>query len=278
MKKVLSVLLALALVFLCACSVQDKSGGQLDAKIDGLIENMQVKWDTDDKATVSFDEHTVNNVVVELKKVTASPLKIYLNDSDDSLIYEQANNSTYKYCAFKGVNTSSLVISLEGGKDNVKSISVYENQNEPDDDFRVTAYILGDKIQNIDSLKSYTFDTITDVILFSCVNFDSNGNLEYNDNEQLSGKKILKTALSNLRTVIGDRKVNIYINILGPNADDGISDWKSQMENKAQKHTKAFENASLASDISNLLNDYDLDGVFFDYENPIKAKYWKAIL
>lgn len=276
MKKVLSVLLALSLVFLCACSVQDKSGGQLDAKIDGLIENMQVKWDTDDKATVSFDEHTVNNVVVELKKVTASPLKIYLNDSDDSLIYEQANNSTYKYCAFKGVNTSSLVISLEGGKDNVKSISVYENQNEPDDDFRVTAYILGDKIQNIDSLKSYTFDTITDVILFSCVNFDSNGNLEYNDNEQLSGKKILKTALSNLRTVIGDRKVNIYINILGPNADDGISDWKSQMENKAQKHTKAFENASLASDISNLLNDYDLDGVFFDYENPIKAKYWKA--
>ena len=26
------------------------------------------------------------------------------------------------------------------------------------------------------------------------VNFDSNGNLEYNGNEQLSGKKILKTA------------------------------------------------------------------------------------
>lgn len=30
------------------------------------------------------------------------------------------------------------------------------------------------------------------------VNFDSNGNLEYNGNEQLSGKKILKTAFKML--------------------------------------------------------------------------------
>ncbi len=276
MKKVLSILLAVLLIFLCACSAQTKEDRQLGGKIDGLIENTQIKWDDEDKATVTFDEHTVNNVVIKLKKVTESPLKIYTSDSEDSLIYEQSNNSTYKYCSFKGVDTSSLVISLENGKELVKSISVYENQNEPDDDFRVVAYILGDKIQNIDSLKSYTFDTITDVVLFSCVSFDSDGELQYNDSEYSSGRKILKTALKNLRSVIGDRKVNIYVNILGPNADDGISDWKSQMENKAQKHTKAFENDSLVTDISSLLNEYNLDGVFFDYENPIKAKYWKA--
>ena len=51
---------------------------------------------------------------------------------------------------------------------------------------------------------------------------------------------MMKTALKNLKSVIGDRNVNIYVNILGPDADEGISDWKSQMENKAQKHTKAF--------------------------------------
>ncbi len=276
MEKVLSILLAVLLIFLCACSAQTKEDRQLGAQLDGLIENTQVEWKSEDKAVVTFDEHTVNNVVVKLKKVSESPLKIYSSDSEDSLIYEQSNNSTYKYCSFKGIDTSSLVISLENGKDNVKSISVYENQNEPDDDFRVTAYILGDKIQDIDSLKSYTFDTITDVILFSCVDFDSDGNLKFNDSEYVSGKKMLKTALKNLRTVIGDRDVNIYINILGPNADDGISDWKSQMENKAQKHTKAFESDTLISDISSLLNEYNLDGVFFDYEYPIKAKYWKA--
>ena len=73
---------------------------------------------------------------------------------------------------------------------------------------------------------------------------------------------MLKTALKNLKTVIGDRDVNIYVNILGPNADDGVDDWKSQMENKAQKHTKAFENSTLTSKISALLEDYNLDGVF----------------
>ena len=75
---------------------------------------------------------------------------------------------------------------------NVESISVYENDNEPDSDFRVTAYILADKIQNIDDLKSYTFDTITDVILFSCVNFNSNGELQFNDSENYSGRKMVK--------------------------------------------------------------------------------------
>ena len=48
------------------------------------------------------------------------------------------------------------------------------------------------------------------------------------------------------------------------------------MENKAQKYTKAFENDTLATQINDLLNDYNFNGVFFDYEYPIKAKYWKA--
>ena len=107
--------------------------------------------------------------------------------------------------------------------------------DEPYDDFRVTSYIVADEIQNIDDLKSYTFDTITDVILFSCVNFNTDGEIQYNDSEDISGRKMLKTALKNLKTVIGDRDVNIYVNILGPNADDGIDDWKSQNGKQSPK-------------------------------------------
>ena len=124
-------------------------------------------------------------------------------------------------------------------------------------------------------MKSYTFDTITDVILFSCVNFNSDGELQFNDSENYSGKKMMKTALKNLKSVIGDRNVNIYVNILGPDADEGISDWKSQMENKAQKHNKAFENDTLATQINDLLNDYNFNGAFFDYEYPIRQSIGK---
>lgn len=273
MKKILSVFLTLIFVFLCACSAQGTQDRQLSAHIDGLIEETTIEWKDDNTAVVSFDKHAVNNVAVKLKKAVSSPLKIY---NGDNIIYEQENNSTYKYCSFSPTQTTSLKLKLDNGKENVESISVYENDNEPDSDFRVTAYILADKIQNIDDLKSYTFDTITDVILFSCVNFNSNGELQFNDSENYSGKKMMKTALKNLKSVIGDRNVNIYVNILGPDADEGISDWKSQMENKAQKHTKAFESDTLATQINDLLNDYNFNGVFFDYEYPIKAKYWKA--
>ena len=68
MKKLLSALLALMLVFLCACSAQGKEDHQLSAKVDGLIEETKVEWSDDNTATVSFDEHTVNNVVIKLKK------------------------------------------------------------------------------------------------------------------------------------------------------------------------------------------------------------------
>ena len=269
MKKILSVLLTLIFVFLCACTAQGTQDRQLSAHIDGLIEETTIEWKDDNTSVVSFDKHAVNNVAVKLKKAVSSPLKIY---NGDNIIYEQENNSTYKYCSFSPTQTSSLKLKLDNGKENVESISVYENDNEPDSDFRVTAYILADKIQNIDDLKSYTFDTITDVILFSCVIFNNDGELQFNDSENYSGRKMMKTALKNLKSVIGDRNVNIYVNILGPDADEGISDWKSQMENKAQKHTKAFENDTLAAQINDLLNDYNFNGVFFDYEYPIKAK------
>ena len=132
MKKILSLLLVLLFTFLCACSAQTKESNQLATKIDGLIEDTEIKWNSEDKVVVSFDEHTVNNIVVNLKKPMSAPIKIF---DGDNLIYQQNNNSTYKYCAFAPVKTSSLSIEIESGKSNVKSISVYENDNEPYDDF-----------------------------------------------------------------------------------------------------------------------------------------------
>ena len=77
MKKILSVLLTLIFVFLCACSAQGTQDRQLSAHIDGLIEETTIEWKDDNTAVVSFDKHAVNNVAVKLKKAVSSPLKIY---------------------------------------------------------------------------------------------------------------------------------------------------------------------------------------------------------
>ena len=97
MKKILSVLLTFIFVFLCACSAQGTQDRQLSTHIDGLIEETTIEWKDDNTAVVSFDKHAVNNVAVKLKKAVSSPLKIY---NGDNIIYEQENNSTYKYCSF----------------------------------------------------------------------------------------------------------------------------------------------------------------------------------
>ena len=76
MKKILSVLLTLIFVFLCACSAQGTQDRQLSAHIDGLIEETTIEWKDDNTAVVSFDKHAVNNVAVKLKKAVSSPLKI----------------------------------------------------------------------------------------------------------------------------------------------------------------------------------------------------------
>ena len=74
MKKILSLLLVLLFTFLCACSAQSKESNQLATKIDGLIEDTKIEWKSEDKVVVSFDEHTVNNIVVNLKKPMSTPV------------------------------------------------------------------------------------------------------------------------------------------------------------------------------------------------------------
>lgn len=277
MKKIISLLIAfsmlLALFSGCTASTA-KNAKKLSEKLDGMIEETKIEWTDPDTASITFDEHDVNTVLINAVKDDAVTVKIY-NLADNKLIYEQESSGKVKYCSFDSLETTGLKLEMKDGEVLIDEVCVYENENEPDDDFRVTTYVIADNIQEASSLDSQSFDTITDVILFSCVEFNESGELEYVDSEDVSGKTKLKTALENLRTVIGDRKVNIYINVLGPDADDGIEDWNTQMENKAGKHTKAFKNESLASDISDLLKEYSLDGVFFDYEYPIKSKNWK---
>lgn len=137
------------------------------------------------------------------------------------------------------------------------------------EDFRITSYIIADRIQDIKNLHTEDFDIITDVILIGSVRFDENGAV--NDNAEVT-----KTALDNLRAVIGDRTVKIYITVLGPSAQTESEDWYEQMDDLASRHTNAFKCEALASDFARLVNDYGFDGLFFDYEYPIAKKHWKS--
>lgn len=135
------------------------------------------------------------------------------------------------------------------------------------DDFRVTTYIRGEYVQSESSLYPEDFDIVTDVILFECASFNSEG-------EVICKEPILETALANIRKAIGNRDVSITLNLLGPWGKTDSDVWEEQMEAQSIEHNKAFTSRVLEDNIIAVLDKYDFDGVHFDYEYPISLKAW----
>ncbi len=136
------------------------------------------------------------------------------------------------------------------------------------EDFKVTTYVRGDYIQSPDSLYAEDFDIVTDVILFECASFSSEGEVVYDEAK-------LETALNNLRAAIGSRDVNITLNLLGPGGKTDSDVWEEQMEAQSEEHNKAFTSGVLEDNIIAVLDKYGFDGVHFDYEYPLSLKAWR---
>lgn len=156
-----------------------------------------------------------------------------------------------------------LVISLLfvlGSCANVKNTPVDVNN------FRVTTYLIAGEDNDLSDMDTDALAAVTDVILFGCAKFDENGKISLVSNMD----KIVENAKKHCE---GKR---LYLNILGPDTQGEFDDWYDQMADKAQRHTNAFESGNLTNEILTVLNKYDFGGVFFDYEFPIKNKFWKS--
>ena len=139
--------------------------------------------------------------------------------------------------------------------------------NNTDESFRVKSYVICDRIQDPSSLCSEDFDSITDVILFGVATFDAKGKVSVD-------REMLETALKNIKQVVGDRDVTYTLNFLGPGSKSNSSDWYEQMESLGNEHNKAFLCPWLQTNIIKVLEEYDLDGVHFDYEYPVTDIAW----
>lgn len=145
-----------------------------------------------------------------------------------------------------------------------------ETESTPVDpaDFRITAYVLGSSCSDISSFDSSHIAQLTDIILFGVATFDEAGNISLTAD--------FNSSLQNLRSVMKtDGSQRLYLNLLGPGNQSDSDDWYDQMADLAQRHTNAFESGNLEKSIKTVLDKYDFDGVFFDYEFPIKGKFWK---
>lgn len=133
------------------------------------------------------------------------------------------------------------------------------------EDFRVTAYMVGDRFLNTNEIDYSHFDQVTDFILISVADFDVSGNVVLSDD--------FETAYNNIEPYIPE-DANFYLNLLGPKSTLETDDWNKQMADQGALHTQAFESGKLESNIKAVLDTYDFDGVYFDYEYPIDEANW----
>lgn len=137
------------------------------------------------------------------------------------------------------------------------------------DNFRVTTYIRGDAVMYWGGeLYEEDFDIITDAIIFECATFNSDGEVEYDEEK-------METVLKKVRDAIGDREIHLTLNLIGPSGVTDSDVWEEQMEAQSVEHNKAFTSGVLEDNIIAVLDKYGFDGVHFDYEYPVSNKAWR---
>lgn len=135
------------------------------------------------------------------------------------------------------------------------------------EDFRVTAYVTADSVQDYDSFTVDHINEVTDIIYIGASDFNEQGEVYTSDK--------FENGLNNIRKMIGERDVNLYCSITGPGSQSDSDDWYDQMADQAEHHKVAFESGVLEQNILEFVKKYNFDGIFFDYEYAIKKKYWK---
>lgn len=289
-KRIFSLgMISVLLLQLCACAATRKTAYNDAASV---AKNAVFSTAADEKAsfpvhgkdgdalTIRFSEPTeINTVVLSEKNDQILAYEIAVQtDGEFETIYKQDKVGDMRYCAFETVKTDAVRVTVTQTRENaftLKAADVLLSKHNRSD-FRVTAYMISDRVQNPDSIDPEHMEVITDIMLFGAVTFDEAGHLHYADfeidGEKRDGKSVLQTAIHNIRNACTDSRMpRLYINILGPDGD---------VDTKEQKHNTVFQEHAdvLCTEIREMLGSFDteLDGVYFDYEYPYKASGWRA--
>lgn len=232
-----------------------------------------------DVIEITFAKPTkINTIVLAEDGDNILEFEIAVLDTEENTfetIYKQNKVGPFRYCAFSEEETTTLRITITKTKANaftLKDVDVLNAQHNRKD-LRVAAYTVVGSVLHKDIIDAEHLDVITDMILFGAVSFNEEGHLVYHDfnldDTTISGKDALKLVIDEIRSTEGGNTKKIHINLLGPDGD---------VKEKEKKHNVVFKDHAdvLISEIKALLNELDVDGVYFDYEYPYKKSGWKA--
>ena len=136
------------------------------------------------------------------------------------------------------------------------------------DNLRVTAYIVADNAAMMEAVDESHLSALTDIILIGALaRFDRDGSvLLCADFGQI---------VAAAKEKIGALPIRLHLNVLGPGWLTGET-FEEQMYSQGEEHKKAFASGVLENNLLAVLEEYGLDGVFFDYEFPVAQEHKEA--
>ncbi len=214
-----------------------------------------------------------DTVVIEEKdnNITSFTISVKDENGDYIVVYRQDAVGEYRYCSIGEYKSTAVKITVNDTTDNkfkLKNIDVLNVVNNKNSDFRVTSYVVCPTFYAQDEYDVDKIKTLTDVILSGVARFDEHGNIFLQDSvingNIVTGDTIFKSIVNGLRNI--NPNINIHCNALGPDGVDAT--------HKETLHSQAFiDNGDvLSNNVIKLLEEYNFDGFFFDYEYPYQKK------
>lgn len=233
--------------------------------------------------TLSFaftSEASVNTV--ELKEVGGAITRFEISTFEGETVYVSDYVGEYRYCSFPAVTTKGLNLKITEADDDfeIESMQAKYVYRTVSDDFKVTAYVTADSACKLDDSWKENAETITQFNVIGCLYFDIDGNIVFDGYDEAGfedGKQVFEKALSNLKKL--SPEAEIVATILGNR--DLTGDGITESEDRYNVVIGNENRAAFITEVVDFVNEYDLDGVSFDYEypyTPLSYKNYNAFL
>lgn len=177
-------------------------------------------------------------------------------NGDEKLIYSNDKIDEYRMCTFPRIETDYLRIQFDECRGNakIKNIGVYD-VGKSKNNFRVNNYfVYNDKDYAHNEKFKSLLGGLTDLTMFIGISIDKNCEIVYE-----KGKEAFAKRLEDVREAIGERDIKLYTTVFG--------DFSNILYGNTKKIAKA---------LSEFVQEFNLDGVDFDWEYPQGPKEWKA--